>query len=157
MMKRLVVLQEEQLILTELDRLRVQAVPFEAAPAAVLHSPLPAAAVTDARPVADAPLAAPVFAAPPPSVAAAPAVAAPAAIEPADDEADAAAPAPVEVLGLHAVAKAAALKAERQAITEALALFRWNRRKVAEYLDVSYKTLLTKMKECGISESGTGS
>ena len=63
----------------------------------------------------------------------------------------------MEVLGLHAVAKAAALKAERQAITEALALFRWNRRKVAEHLDVSYKTLLTKMKECGISESGTGS
>jgi len=34
--------------------------------------------------------------------------------------------------------------------------FRWNRRKVADYLDVSYKTLLTKMKECGISEGADG-
>ncbi len=40
---------------------------------------------------------------------------------------------------------------------DALALFRWNRRKVAEHLDVSYKTLLTKMKECGISESTAAS
>jgi DNA-binding NtrC family response regulator len=49
------------------------------------------------------------------------------------------------------------LKAERQAIVEALAIFRWNRRKVAEYLGVSYKTLLTKMKECGISEASPAS
>ena len=60
------------------------------------------------------------------------------------------------VSGLHAVARAAALKAERQAILEALAQFRWNRRKVADYLDVSYKTLLPKMKECGISDPGGG-
>lgn len=32
-------------------------------------------------------------------------------------------------------------------------MFRWNRRKVANYLDVSYKTLLTKMKDCGISDA----
>ena len=54
--------------------------------------------------------------------------------------------------GLFAIARAAAVKAEREAIVEALARFRWNRRKVAEDLGVSYKTLLTKMKECGISE-----
>ena len=45
------------------------------------------------------------------------------------------------------------MQAERQAIDQALARFRWNRRKAAEYLNVSYKTLLNKMKECGISES----
>jgi DNA-binding NtrC family response regulator len=28
---------------------------------------------------------------------------------------------------------------------------RWNRRKAAEHLGVSYKTLLNKIKECGIS------
>lgn len=53
--------------------------------------------------------------------------------------------------GLLAIAKAAAMKAEREAIVEALTRFRWNRRKVADNLGVSYKTLLAKMKECGIS------
>ena len=43
--------------------------------------------------------------------------------------------------------------AEKEAIQHALERFRWNRRKTAEYLQVSYKTLLNKMKECGISES----
>jgi len=54
---------------------------------------------------------------------------------------------------LHALAKAAALRAERQAIDEALTRFHWNRRKAAAYLKVSYKTLLNKMKECGIGEA----
>jgi DNA-binding NtrC family response regulator len=49
------------------------------------------------------------------------------------------------------VAKAAALKAERAAIEEMLQQVRWNRRKAAEQLGVSYKTLLNKIKECGIS------
>jgi two-component system response regulator AtoC len=56
---------------------------------------------------------------------------------------------------LHALAKAAALRAERQAIDEALTRFHWNRRKAAAYLKVSYKTLLNKMKECGISEAAS--
>ena len=60
-------------------------------------------------------------------------------------------PAPLEG-DLHALAKAAALRAERQAIDDALTRFHWNRRKAAAYLKVSYKTLLNKMKECGISE-----
>jgi DNA-binding NtrC family response regulator len=49
------------------------------------------------------------------------------------------------------VAKAAALKAERTAIEDMLRQVRWNRRKAAEQLGVSYKTLLNKIKECGIS------
>jgi len=66
----------------------------------------------------------------------------------------AAAPPPPAIEGdLHALAKAAALRAERQAIDEALTRFHWNRRKAAAYLKVSYKTLLNKMKECGISEA----
>jgi NAD(P) transhydrogenase subunit beta len=48
---------------------------------------------------------------------------------------------------------AAALRAEREAIDRALVRFRWNRRKAAQYLNVSYKTLLNKIKECGISET----
>jgi DNA-binding NtrC family response regulator len=49
------------------------------------------------------------------------------------------------------VAKAAALKAERAVIEDTLHQVRWNRRRAAEQLGVSYKTLLNKIKECGIS------
>jgi DNA-binding NtrC family response regulator len=49
------------------------------------------------------------------------------------------------------LARRAALNAERDAIQQALDHFRWNRRKAAQQLGVSYKTLLNKMKECGIS------
>jgi two-component system response regulator AtoC len=48
------------------------------------------------------------------------------------------------------VAKAAALKAERAAIEGALRHVQWNRRRAAAQLGVSYKTLLNKIKECGI-------
>jgi len=49
------------------------------------------------------------------------------------------------------VAKAAALKAERAIIEDTLRQVQWNRRRAAEQLGVSYKTLLNKIKECGIS------
>src|SRR5215510_9944154 len=49
------------------------------------------------------------------------------------------------------VAKAAALKAERIIIEDTLNQVQWNRRRAAEQLGVSYKTLLNKIKECGIS------
>jgi len=160
MMKRLVVLQEEQLILSELDRLQAQAAlhhaDAETGAAAPVAAPLPLAPAPAPRPMTEA---LPAMPSPLPQAAAPWPAAAPAggAGEAEPGAADTVPEAPVEVLGLHAVAKAAALKAERQAIVEALALFRWNRRKVAEYLDVSYKTLLTKMKECGISESTAAS
>ena len=49
------------------------------------------------------------------------------------------------------VAKNAAVRAERTAIEDALNRVHWNRRKAAVQLGVSYKTLLNKIKECGIS------
>ena len=49
------------------------------------------------------------------------------------------------------VAKQAALKAERVIIEDTLTQVHWNRRRAAEQLGVSYKTLLNKIKECGIS------
>jgi DNA-binding NtrC family response regulator len=52
---------------------------------------------------------------------------------------------------LATVAKAAAMKAERTAIEQTLRQVHWNRRKAAQILGVSYKTLLNKIKECGIS------
>jgi DNA-binding NtrC family response regulator len=54
---------------------------------------------------------------------------------------------------LAAVAKAAAMKAERAAIEQTLRQVHWNRRKAAQILGVSYKTLLNKIKECGISRA----
>ena len=56
-------------------------------------------------------------------------------------------------LNLQELARTAAMGAEKEAIQHALERFRWNRRKTAEYLQVSYKTLLNKMKECGIAEA----
>src|SRR5262249_54661816 len=49
------------------------------------------------------------------------------------------------------VAKAAATKAERAIIEDTLRHVHWNRRRAAEQLGVSYKTLLNKIKECDIS------
>jgi two-component system response regulator AtoC len=53
-------------------------------------------------------------------------------------------------LRLMVVAREAALVAERQAISEALRQVHWNRRKAAQLLNVSYKTLLNKIKETGL-------
>jgi DNA-binding NtrC family response regulator len=54
---------------------------------------------------------------------------------------------------LASVAKAASMKAERAAIEQTLRQVHWNRRKAAQILGVSYKTLLNKIKECGISRA----
>jgi DNA-binding NtrC family response regulator len=48
------------------------------------------------------------------------------------------------------VARDASLKAERTMIADALRRVQWNRRKAAEMLGVSYKTLLNKIKETGL-------
>jgi two-component system response regulator AtoC len=53
---------------------------------------------------------------------------------------------------LVAVSKAAARRAEGQAIQQTLGKVHWNRRKAAQTLGVSYKTLLNKMKLCGITQ-----
>jgi DNA-binding NtrC family response regulator len=45
------------------------------------------------------------------------------------------------------------MKAERAAIETTLRQVHWNRRKAAQILGVSYKTLLNKIKECGISRA----
>ena len=52
---------------------------------------------------------------------------------------------------LVAVAKAAASQAERAAILHTLNKVGWNRRHAAQTLGVSYKTLLNKMKTCGLT------
>jgi DNA-binding NtrC family response regulator len=67
-----------------------------------------------------------------------------------DEEPQREAPAPAGSR-LADVAKAAAMKAERSIIEDTLTQVHWNRRRAAEQLGVSYKTLLNKIKECGIA------
>jgi two-component system response regulator AtoC len=120
MVKRMVILQDEQIVLRELTR--------AAHPVAAL------AAVGGGGAV--------------------PALEGPPAIDPIDDararpeEPVAAAPVGSRLAD---VAKTAATKAERLLIEDTLHRVQWNRRRAAEQLGVSYKTLLNKIKECGIS------
>jgi two-component system response regulator AtoC len=130
--KRLVVLQDETFILTELAR-------AEAAGAT---------RVSQQSDVDATPLAAVTAAASPVTTTAAPPTLE--TVVPRDDVV--AAPNDATGVDLQALAKAAAMRAERDAIEAALSRFRWNRRKAADYLKVSYKTLLNKMRESGIKE-----
>ena len=122
MMKRFVILRDEAMLHAELARERPLDVPAGDAGIALAPAPQPV-------------MAAPIAAAPPPLAPAEPQAAAPAKSGKLPD-----------------LARAAALSAERQAIQRALDHFRWNRRKAATELGVSYKTLLNKMKECGITD-----
>ncbi len=53
---------------------------------------------------------------------------------------------------LKEVAKIAQRNAERELIGKVLEQTRWNRRKAAQILDISYKALLYKIKECGLDQ-----
>jgi two-component system response regulator AtoC len=55
-------------------------------------------------------------------------------------------------LSLREVGRRAARDAEREALRRVLGQTNWNRRKAAQILEVSYKTLLQKIKECGLGE-----
>jgi two-component system response regulator AtoC len=55
-------------------------------------------------------------------------------------------------LDLKAIAKRAAQIAEKKVIERVLAQTRWNRKEAAERLQISYKALLYKMKENGLSD-----
>jgi transcriptional regulator with PAS, ATPase and Fis domain len=56
---------------------------------------------------------------------------------------------------LKAAARAASRQAERGMILEALARTRWNRKRAAQELQISYKSLLYKLKQIGMPESQT--
>jgi two-component system response regulator AtoC len=134
--KRFVILQEEALVLSELERAR-KAEETRTPPTPTVAAPAPA------RPREEA------SARPGPPKAE--------VVEPDDVDipsaAVSAAPAaPAPPSSLPELARKAAMQAEREAIQDALDRFRWNRRKAAQALGVSYKTLLNKMKECGIAE-----
>jgi two-component system response regulator AtoC len=54
---------------------------------------------------------------------------------------------------LKAAARAASRGAERELILEALTRTRWNRKRAAQDLQISYKSLLYKLKQIGIVDS----
>jgi transcriptional regulator with PAS, ATPase and Fis domain len=59
-------------------------------------------------------------------------------------------PQPSTTRSLKKICKAAVRKAETAAIVECLSHTRWNRRKAADFLKISYKALLNKIKEYDI-------
>jgi two-component system response regulator AtoC len=131
MIKRFVILQDEQLVLRELSKARPTGPsPLVAVPADQIPPP---------------------FQSPPRE----PIPGDPAFEEDEDaDEADeepAVAPSQ-EGRRLMEVAREAALTAERTVIADTLRQVHWNRRKAAQLLGVSYKTLLNKIKETGLEQ-----
>jgi DNA-binding NtrC family response regulator len=134
MTKRIIILQDEQLVVREIQR-NMQ----RAAANAVVTAPVQYAMAGVAGPVSTAP------------VAIAPPVSMPEA-EPTEAE-EPGTPAIEGSGSLASVAKAASMKAERAAIEQTLRQVHWNRRKAAQILGVSYKTLLNKIKECQITRA----
>lgn len=55
----------------------------------------------------------------------------------------------IEALSLKQAARAASRRAERELILKVLSKTRWNRKKAAEELQISYKALLYKLKQIG--------
>jgi two-component system, NtrC family, response regulator AtoC len=143
MIKRAVVLQDETLVFQDLARTpRTLA---QAAPQPRESAPAPPAPVYAAPAAHAAPAVHPGYAAAPAGHGAAAPLAADSAVAVLEE------PGPSANASLAEVAKHASLRAERAAIEETLHKVHWNRRKAAQQLGVSYKTLLNKIKECGIS------
>jgi two-component system response regulator AtoC len=125
MIKRFVILQDEQLVVRELNKPRLMPTPYAASQSEY----------------------APAYHAPPPQ----PDAPAPGDDEEVGDETpEAIAPPAQDGRRLSEVAREAALNAERTVISDTLRQVHWNRRKAAIILGVSYKTLLNKIKETGI-------
>lgn len=59
---------------------------------------------------------------------------------------------PAQVTSLKVAARAASVKAERELILQALDRTHWNRKRAARELQISYKSLLYKIKQIGVSE-----
>jgi DNA-binding NtrC family response regulator len=153
MIKRIVVLQDESLVIQELARGPRQSIASQPAPLAsqadAVPPPVPVASMPTAPPIPMS-YGGPVGAQHAAAVGGT-GVAAPLGSGVAVLEAPLQPPVTDKPMPLAEVAKNAAVHAERIAIEEALHRVHWNRRKAAVQLGVSYKTLLNKIKECGIS------
>ena len=132
MIKRIVILQDESLVVREMTRVGRPTAAYALAAVGAGAATAALGAGSRVRPLADAPDEA----------------------EPAGDDlllADEPPAPPSTGSKLADAAKSASIKAERALIEQTLNSVHWNRRRAAEHLGVSYKTLLNKIKECGIS------
>ncbi|MGH6628191.1 MAG: helix-turn-helix domain-containing protein [Burkholderiales bacterium] len=59
-----------------------------------------------------------------------------------------------ETVSLKDAARAASRQAERELILQVLTRVRWNRKRAARDLQISYKALLYKLKQIGLDGSG---
>jgi two-component system, NtrC family, response regulator AtoC len=143
MIKRVVILQDEHLVIREIERNMQRVAAHAVAVNAAAATAAPAYAAAGAIPSGMGPGAAMPYM-PAPAEPEADAI-----IEPEEASEDATGGGG----SLASVAKAASMKAERAAIEQTLRQVHWNRRKAAQILGVSYKTLLNKIKECGISRA----
>jgi transcriptional regulator with GAF, ATPase, and Fis domain len=141
MIKRIVILQDEHLVVREIERNMQRAAAAALPSTAAVAAAVAPMAVASGMPIATGAYGAPSM----PTALPAEPEPAPEPATPSDDTADAGGG------SLATVAKAAAMKAERAAIEQTLRQVHWNRRKAAQMLGVSYKTLLNKIKECGIT------
>jgi two-component system, NtrC family, response regulator AtoC len=62
---------------------------------------------------------------------------------------------PIRDCSLKAAARAASREAERELILKALTRTHWNRKRAAQELQISYKSLLYKLKQIAFEDSGT--
>jgi two-component system response regulator AtoC len=131
MIKRFVILQDEQLVQRELSKVR----PTGPSPLAATGSEIP-----------------PPFQSPRGPIPGDPAFEEDEDEDEIDEEPTAAAAPSQEGRRLMEVAREAALTAERTVIADTLRQVHWNRRKAAQLLGVSYKTLLNKIKETGLEQ-----
>jgi two-component system response regulator AtoC len=135
MIKRFVILQDEAMVVRELTKPRPVPIATAGAPPVSFDTLSTPASPATAAPPSTPPVGMP---------------------EPDDDDGtDDEVPVAVASSGtegrrLADVAREAALAAERVAISDTLRQVHWNRRKAAQILGVSYKTLLNKIKETGI-------
>ncbi len=71
---------------------------------------------------------------------------------PASQPSSSVVPVYAETVSLKEISRQAALRAEREAISMMLARTNWNKRKAAVRLQISYKALLYKIKDCGLTD-----
>ncbi len=60
-----------------------------------------------------------------------------------------------ENISLKQAARAASRQVEKELILKVLTRTHWNRKRAAQYLQISYKALLYKLRQMGLDESGT--
>jgi two-component system, NtrC family, response regulator AtoC len=126
LVRRLVVLRDERFVLDELKAAQARRPTLQPSPlSGSAGGSLPPAGQGALRP--DAPASQP-----------------PASVVPILGNAD--------TVSLKEIARQAALRAEREAIGAMLARTNWNKRKAAARLQISYKALLYKIKDCGLTD-----